>query len=119
MDALTGRARQFNVTTEVTPGRMTARLEGELDIATADTLATALDGLNVKAGDQLVVDMREVEFMDSTGLRVLITANRHAISNKHRLILVTGDSPAERVLRLTRMDDHLEVVAKIEDLPAI
>jgi anti-anti-sigma factor len=51
--------------------------------------------------------------MDSTGLRILIAANRRAGESGYELIIVTGESPAKRVLELTRMDEHMHVVPKL------
>ena len=51
--------------------------------------------------------------MDSTGLRVLIAANRDAAAGDYSLVIVTGESPAKRVLELTRMDEHMQVVPSI------
>ena len=48
--------------------------------------------------------------MDSTGLRVLIGANGAATEGGYELLIVTGESPAKRVLELTRMDEHMQVV---------
>jgi hypothetical protein len=47
-------------------------------------------------------------------LRLLITAQRNAAENDYSLTVVTGDSPAKRVLELTRMDEHIDVVASLD-----
>lgn len=85
-------------------------LTGELDIATADQLTSALDEASGQPGRSRVIDLSGVTFMDSTGLRVLINANRAAADGGYELTIVTGDSPAKRVLELTRMDQHMRVV---------
>ena len=92
-------------------GAQRIALSGELDIATVDQLSARIDRLSAAAGERLVIDLSAVSFMDSSGLRVLIAANRDAAAGGYELVVVTGDSPAKRVLELTRMDEHMQVVA--------
>lgn len=90
-------------------------LEGELDIGSVDTLSKALERAGDEASERIVVDLSRVEFMDSTGLRILIGAHRRARETDRSLVVVTGDSPAARVLELTRMGRHLSVVRVLDD----
>ncbi|MBJ7459913.1 MAG: STAS domain-containing protein [Thermoleophilaceae bacterium] len=113
MQASEEREGQFNVSVETSPGSYRVVLSGELDIATADQLTSALDGVSPANDERLVIDLTAVSFMDSTGLRVLIAANGAATEGGYELFIVTGDSPAKRVLELTRMDEHMQVVASI------
>jgi len=110
MSAEADRTGQFQVTTEHSNGTATVSPVGELDIATADRLSEALAALTIGGGEKLVIDLSGVGFMDSTGLRILIGANRKADEGGYELVIVTGDSPAKRVLELTRMDEHMQVV---------
>jgi anti-anti-sigma factor len=105
------REGQFEVDTSSAGGEHTLTLRGELDIATADQLTEALGRVAPGAGEQLTIDLSGVGFMDSTGLRVLIAANADAKAAGYGLLIVTGESPAKRVLELTRMDEHMRVVA--------
>jgi anti-anti-sigma factor len=104
------QAGRFEVRTESSAGVHTLSLSGELDIATADQLLEAVAAVEAAAGEKLVIDLSDVGFMDSTGLRVLIAANKSALENEFELVIVTGTSPAKRVLELTRMDEHMTVV---------
>lgn len=113
MSAAADRSGQFQVVTESSDGAATVAPVGELDIATADRLSEALQALTLASGDRLVIDLSGVGFMDSTGLRILIAANRRATEGSYELVIVTGDSPAKRVLELTRMDEHMQVVPAI------
>lgn len=105
------REGQFDVAASSEAGEHTLTLSGELDIATADQLTDALAGLAPRPGDNLTIDLSAVSFMDSTGLRVLIAANANAKAAGYDLLIVTGESPAKRVLELTRMDEHMRVVS--------
>lgn len=113
MHAPEEREGQFSISIETNPGSYIVALRGELDIATVDQLTSALEGVIPASGERLVIDLTAVSFMDSTGLRVLIAANGAAAEGGYELLIVTGDSPAKRVLELTRMDEHMQVVASI------
>jgi anti-sigma B factor antagonist len=105
----------FAVATTSTEGLTTVKVEGELDIATADQLSAELDALLVASGERVAVDLSGVGFMDSTGLRILIAANRKAGEAGYEFVVVTGASPARRVFELTRMDEHIRVVDSLTD----
>ncbi|MBJ7354542.1 MAG: STAS domain-containing protein [Thermoleophilaceae bacterium] len=107
------REGQFQVSVTTDAGSHRVALSGELDIATADQLTESLEGVRPASGDRMVIDLSAVSFMDSTGLRVLITANRDATAAGYSLVIVTGESPAKRVLELTRMDEHMQVVSSL------
>ncbi|MFY9264725.1 MAG: STAS domain-containing protein [Solirubrobacterales bacterium] len=108
------RARQFDVKASVDGDVTTVRVSGELDIATAEMLTETLEAIHVSTGRSLVIDLSAVSFMDSTGLRILIGANRRAGEDGYRLSIVTGDSPAGRVLELSRMDEHMHVIGSLD-----
>lgn len=82
-------------------------LRGELDMAGAAALEAELEGLN---GDALVIDLRDVTFMDSSGLRVLVVASRRAQDGGQRFALVPGSAQVMRVFEITRMRERLEFV---------
>jgi anti-anti-sigma factor len=86
---------------------------GELDLASAEELEAGLKQLEAGEPDVLVLDLRELEFMDSTGLRTVIAADSRARERGARLVVVRAPEEVDRVFRLTRMDQHLELV----DLP--
>jgi len=85
-------------------------VSGELDLATAEQLEAGLNEIERESPETLVVDLRELEFMDSTGLRTLIAADARARERNARLVIVRPPEEVDRVFRLTRMDQHLEFV---------
>ncbi len=76
-------------------------LHGEIDMSSAPDLELALDGL----GPEVVVDMRDVGFMDSSGIAVLVRA-----SSDGRRIRIHASRPVSRILDVTGLDDTFEVV---------
>jgi anti-sigma B factor antagonist len=85
-------------------------VSGELDLASAEVLEANLKELESSEPDVLVLDLRELEFMDSTGLRAVIAADARARERGGRLVVVRAPEEVDRVFRLTLMDQHLELV---------
>ena len=85
----------------------TIRLEGELDLATAEELEREL--LRVEGTDALsiVLDLSTLEFIDSTGVRLLIQADERSRANSSRLALLRGPSAVQRVFELTGILERL------------
>jgi anti-sigma B factor antagonist len=84
---------------------------GEIDIASAARLMT---GLNETVGDcdkPVVVDLSEVDFMDSTGLALLLNANRRLARRDKGFAIVCGGGPVRRVFEITDMVGTLNVHA--------
>ena len=111
-------AEQFAV--EARTNRRTAlvALRGELDLVTVSKVAEVLDGLELQADGvrHLVLDLRGLTFMDSSGLRELIKQNEFARSNGHNLAVVRGTPAIERLLEMTGVKDHLVLVDDPDDL---
>jgi anti-sigma B factor antagonist len=91
-------------------GRATVRLEGELDVATADDLLTAgRQALDSPDAGPLVLDMSALSFCDSTGLRALLKLNHHALM-RGRTVLLRGVQPqVRRAIEITGFDAVLRV----------
>ncbi|MGH2733245.1 MAG: STAS domain-containing protein [Actinomycetota bacterium] len=78
------------------------RIFGELDLATAGSLAAALQPELDTVGD-LILDLSELTFMDSSGIKVLIKATSK-LEGKGSLILRSAGESIRRVLTLTQLD---------------
>jgi anti-anti-sigma factor len=81
------------------------RLEGELDLSSADLLVEALDP-KLAAGGRIVLDLSDLTFMDSTGLQVLI---RSAISlgDRGTIVLLRPGNLVRSILELAIRTDKL------------
>ena len=84
-------------------------VEGELDIATAPRLISVLNRAVQQALQSLVVDLSEVDFMDSTGLALLINAHRRLTRRRKGFAVVCPPGPLWRVFEVTAMVDTLHV----------
>jgi anti-sigma B factor antagonist len=90
------------------------RLRGSLDLATSPTVRAAL-GDAQKTKKNVVVDLTQLEFLDSTGLGALIGAHRRAAEHGGSLRLVVGDGPILRLLTITGLIRVLAVYHSVED----
>lgn len=92
----------------------TLALVGELDMANAATLATELENLAATAGSEpITIDMSELEFIDSTGIAVLVAAYRRANGEgESRLRFVRSRATGvQRVMDVTGLEKELPFVA--------
>jgi anti-sigma B factor antagonist len=100
----------FGVTIERRDGAVHVALSGELDVSTAPQLEDDLRRVEAEQPDSIVLDLRKLTFMDSTGLRLLIMADARAREEGRRLAIGRGNDMIQRVLHLTRLDERLEIV---------
>ena len=86
-------------------------LSGELDLANAKTLSAELAAAEAE-GLAITLDMRGLEFIDSTGIAVLVTAHNRLNGGSDRLSLIRSDALAvARVMEMTGLDSRLPFVA--------
>jgi anti-sigma B factor antagonist len=101
----------FDLTIEHRGAAVHLILTGELDISTAQRLEDDLRRVEAEHPELVVIDLQGLDFMDSTGLRLLITADTRARQEARRLAIVQGNVMVQRVMRLTRLDERLTIVA--------
>lgn len=89
-------------------GSSVIRLAGELDLYNADAVRQALFQAASDAPDRLVVDLSEVEFIDSTALGVLIEA-RTKLENRKAFLLAAPGLETRRALQISGLDRHFTV----------
>ena len=82
-------------------------VSGELDLASSPALEVELERLAAGSAPLVIVDLRELEFMDSTGLSVLVRAHQRAQESGQRFGLVNGSHQVKRLLSLTGVADRL------------
>jgi anti-sigma B factor antagonist len=95
----------------------TVRPTGELDLSGALVLEAELDRLAEEPElAAVVLDLRGLEFMDSSGLRLVVLADMQAREAGRRFTLVRGGETVHRVFEITRMSDRLDFVDRPEDV---
>lgn len=103
-------SRAGNLAVTVSQGADECALElfGELDLATAATLEAELQRVEAAEVRTIVLDLSGLTFMDSTGLRAILLADRRLREAGRRLCLVRGPRAVDRVFTLTGADRHLQ-----------
>lgn len=92
-------------------GTARIRFEGELDLTTVpDAEEFVLNLEREHEPDTLVLDLRALRFLDSSGLRFILTVESRARRQGHRLQIVPGPEPVQRVFRISLLDHRLEFV---------
>ncbi len=91
------------------------KLRGSLDLATAPTVRAALTDAAEEEGHDLIVDLTGLEFLDSTGLGVLIGAHRRAAERGESFRLVVTDGPISRLLNITGLITVFSVYRSLDD----
>ena len=91
-------------------------VSGELDLASSPALQEELDRAQSANAQLLIIDLRELDFMDSTGLSVLVRAHQRADEQGRQLAMVKGPQQVQRLLSLTGVADRLTVVDTPEEL---
>lgn len=102
--------KPFLIEVQRTDGHVRIVLAGELDIATHGEAESVLRDAQDGTAGTVVVDLRQLSFMDSTGLRLLVQAEQRAHESGHRLVIIRGPEPVHRVLEITGLDTRLDVV---------
>ena len=90
-------------------------LRGELDLSTVKKVEDELAAL--EAGEKVVVlDLSGLTFLDSTGLRLMVTADQRAQKDGRRLVIVKGPETVQRVFSITKLDETLEMVDDVSEV---
>jgi anti-anti-sigma factor len=92
-------------------GRLEAALSGEIDLSTVEELEVRLEGPLNGGPPLLVLDLRKVTFLDSSGLRLVLRLDERQRGIGGRMVLVQGGRRVARVFELTGAGERLEIVA--------
>jgi anti-anti-sigma factor len=106
----------FAVQTHITGRTVRLALSGELDLVSSSALEQAMAELPASDIESLVIDLRGLEFMDSTGLHVLLRAQQQASDLGRRFALVRGPDQVQRLFDLTGLTDTLTIVGSPDQL---
>jgi anti-anti-sigma factor len=101
----------FSIETSEDGERLVVRPHGELDLATAPELEQLVIG-RLTDGGAVVLDLRDLSFMDSSGLRVLVAAHAKASHDGCELTIVrpARGSAVDRIIAVSGIDQALPLV---------
>ena len=98
-------------------GSIVVSLAGELDLYNAHVVREALLACCDEAPDRLIVDLRDVKFIDSTALGVLIEA-RTRMPNRRGFLLAAPGLETRRALEISGLDRHFTVHESLDSAQA-
>jgi anti-anti-sigma factor len=101
---------RMRVRAERGEGGVVLRLEGELDISSAPQVEQAVESQLAGGARQVVIDLRALSFIDSSGLRLFILLSDRARSEGWELRLIRPGEPTIAVFRLTGAEENLPFV---------
>ncbi len=101
----------FAVTEEPLPSGLAFSVSGELDLATAPDLRERLGAALDSGMTRIVVDLREVTFMDSIGLAAVLHVRKRLLADGRLALVVAPDSYAQLVLEIAGMPRALAIFA--------
>jgi anti-sigma B factor antagonist len=107
--------RGLEVETRNGAGGLLLSVEGEVDLATAPALDAALERALLSQRASVIVDLREVNLVDASGLRLLLRRECNARAGGRRLIVVKGPPHVHRVFVLTGVSERLTMVDEPPD----
>jgi anti-sigma B factor antagonist len=102
----------LGVHTDEGPDAMRVSLEGELDLSNVLYAEEQIRKVE-KRKPALVLDLRRLRFLDSTGLRVIVSAHQRAKNQGRRLKIVPGGEAVKRLFRLSGLERRLEFVEEV------
>jgi anti-sigma B factor antagonist len=106
----------FAVHTHTTAGAITLELRGELDLVASPVLERAMEDQSQSDVQLIVVDLRRLDFMDSTGLHTVLRIQQAAHEVGRRFALIRGPDQVQRLFELTGLAETLTIVDSPEQL---
>ena len=100
---------------ETHDGVVVVRVEGDVDVSHTLALRDTLAGAMGDGRAKVLLDLGGVEFIDSAGVGLLVTAHRRAQGARGAFVLADVTPTVARVLELTRTDRVLRVLPSVED----
>jgi len=101
---------------EVDAGVVRITLSGDLDVSTAPSVEERLIELEDGGAERVILDLRGLDFIDSTGLSLLINADRRGRQAGRRVTIVSGTGAPRRILETTGLQGRLDIVE--DDAPS-
>jgi anti-anti-sigma factor len=96
--------------------RVVVRLDGELDMANSPSLKEAIEEADHDEQSMLVLDLQQLQFIDSTGLRIILWARERCQESGRELALTPGSEQVQRLLAVSGASEHLHIIASADDL---
>jgi anti-sigma B factor antagonist len=105
---LVGEHLQIDVRRE--RDRVVIGLHGELDLIGAPMLQAEVENPEIDGAERVVLDLRDLRFIDSAGLRVILAAHERSQQRGQAFALSRGSAQVQRLLNIAGLDEHLRII---------
>jgi anti-anti-sigma factor len=103
--------RGFSLTVEqMAPNVLRVALSGELDLTRTLLLDSELQAVEARHPEAVIIDLRRLDFVDSSGIARLLGARRRAARGGWQLLIVRGSEAVQRIMSLAAVDRALRFV---------
>lgn len=105
---------ELSIATREVGEAVVVEVGGEVDVYTAPALDEVLTGVVAEGRSPLVVDLTAVDFLDSTGLGVLVKALKRIREHDGRLAVVASSERIAKIFRITGLDAAMGLVESVD-----
>jgi anti-sigma B factor antagonist len=113
-----GVSDQLRIDARREGGRAILTLEGELDMASAELLEQLADGEELRSEPMLVLDLQQLRFIDSTGLRAILATLERCRERGQEFAITPGSQQVQRLFSVTGVAEHLPTIATADGVLA-
>lgn len=96
--------------------RVVVGLHGELDLLGTPLLEGEMESAAIDDAETVVLDLRELRFIDSAGLRVILAAHERSQQRGQAFALSRGSAQVQRLLSIAGLDEHLRIIESPDEL---
>jgi anti-sigma B factor antagonist len=111
-----GATEQLQIGKRQEGERIVLELEGELDMANAPLLQTAIEEQDLAGAKIVVLDLQGLTFLDSTGLRIILAAREQCWRRGQEFAVTPGSQQVQRLLSVTGVGEHLRTLASADEM---
>lgn len=97
--------------------RIVLSLHGELDLASTPLLQGEIESAETDDTKLVVLDLDDLEFIDSTGLRIILAAHERCQERGQMLALTRGSQQVQRLMNITHAGEHLRIIESADERP--
>ena len=91
-------------------------LHGELDLLGAPLLQKEIESAEIEATGIVVLDLQDLQFIDSAGLRVILAAHERSQEHGNELALTPGSEQVQRLFTIAGVSEHLRIILSPDEL---
>jgi anti-sigma B factor antagonist len=96
--------------------RVVIGLHGELDLLGAPLLQSEIENPEIDGTEMVVLDLRDLRFVDSAGLRAILAAHERSQQRGQAFALSRGSAQVQRLLSIAGLDEHLRIIESPDEL---